>query len=296
MTTKPQRATDYRPEETAQVRAACLTVAARLGDLLDDVRIVGGLIPSLIIDPVHDPADDEAAHVGTTDLDVGLSVALMDDARYTAVADRLRNAGFAPDRKQNGNIVRQRWRLGELKVTVDFLIAPLSTTSTAGQLQDLTEDLAAFVIPGLELAFAEYVEVDLDGQDLAGDRMQRQVRVAGPGAFTVLKALAFRGRAEPKDAYDLSYVLQRWPSGIVDVARRIADHVARSPQCEAVVLRALTCLEEDFASSSHTGPGQVARFLADPPRARDAVDARGAVDDLLRACRKLGLVPTSLAS
>ena len=32
--------------------------------------------------------------------------------------------------------------------------------------------------------------------------------MCGPGAFVVLKALAFRDRGEPKDAYDLVYVLR----------------------------------------------------------------------------------------
>lgn len=219
----------------------------------------------------------------------------MDDARYAEIADRLSGAGFRPDRKEDGRQVRQRWRLGELRVTVDFLIARLSDEAPAGGLQNLTADLAAIVIPGLGLAFDEYVAVELDGLDLAGDSCTRSIRCAGPGAFTVLKALAFRNRSERKDAYDLCYVLRRWPATTTDVARRLAEHADRSAQRRALVLRALSCLASDFASTGHSGPRQAARFLREPPLPQHAADARGAVDDLLRACAAHDLDPVAAA-
>jgi hypothetical protein len=36
-----------------------------------------------------------------------------------------------------------------------------------------------------------------------GERSTRNIRVSGPGAFVVLKALAFKTRGLAKDAYDL---------------------------------------------------------------------------------------------
>jgi hypothetical protein len=48
---KPRTRDGYVPEDLAQVRATCLTVAITLGTpRLDDVCIVGGLVPSLLID------------------------------------------------------------------------------------------------------------------------------------------------------------------------------------------------------------------------------------------------------
>ncbi|HEV3110278.1 MAG TPA: hypothetical protein VGY99_07270 [Candidatus Binataceae bacterium] len=40
----------YSPAQLDRVRATCLYVATKLGDLLDEVVIVAGLVPSLIID------------------------------------------------------------------------------------------------------------------------------------------------------------------------------------------------------------------------------------------------------
>lgn len=197
---KPQTAAGYRREETAQVEAACLTIATELGDLMDELCIVGGLAPSMLIDRSAAAAIDEARHCGTNDLDVGLSAALMDDRRYAEISQRLREGGFRNDDTKEGRPTRQRWRLGALKVTVDFLIAPLSEGKDGGDIQDLEADFAAIVAPGLELAFDEQIPIWLAGRDLKGDLASREVRVAGPGAFTILKALAFRRRGLGKDA------------------------------------------------------------------------------------------------
>lgn len=48
---------------------------------MDDLVIVGGLVPSLTIDQQARPPETDL-HVGTMDLDVGLQLALLDEGRY----------------------------------------------------------------------------------------------------------------------------------------------------------------------------------------------------------------------
>jgi hypothetical protein len=74
---KPKRASEYKSEQVELVRATCLYVATRLGDMMEDLLIVGGLVPSLIIDQAA-PRPGVELHVGTLDLDVGLQLALLD--------------------------------------------------------------------------------------------------------------------------------------------------------------------------------------------------------------------------
>ena len=106
------------------VRATCLYVATKLGDMMDDLLIIGGLVPSLIVDQVDLP-DGIDAHVGTMDLDVGLQLALLDEGRYRKLTERLRDAGFEMDKNDDGNPTRQRWAITNSgTVTVDFLIPP----------------------------------------------------------------------------------------------------------------------------------------------------------------------------
>lgn len=85
---------------------------------MDRLCIVGGLVPSLIIDREVGP-DPETGdeHPGTNDLDVGLAIALLDDQQYAEISKRLRQEGFAPDVNERGNPTPQRWKLGALNVT-----------------------------------------------------------------------------------------------------------------------------------------------------------------------------------
>lgn len=48
--TKPAYASEYSREQAELVRATCPYVATKLGDLMNDLVVVGGLVPSLIVD------------------------------------------------------------------------------------------------------------------------------------------------------------------------------------------------------------------------------------------------------
>jgi hypothetical protein len=107
MASKPNRATGYERHQVDHVRATCLYVATKLGDLVDETVIVGGLVPSLLVDQ-RLVQTVEARHVGTMDLDVGLALAILDDQRYQALTERLRQAGFTQDENEQGQPTRQR--------------------------------------------------------------------------------------------------------------------------------------------------------------------------------------------
>jgi len=92
MTEKPSYASEYSKEQAELVRQTCLYVATKLGDLLDEIVVVGGLVPSLLI-PRESIPRDEGMHIGTMDLDLGLSLALLNDDRYEELTTRLRRAG-----------------------------------------------------------------------------------------------------------------------------------------------------------------------------------------------------------
>jgi hypothetical protein len=76
--TKPRTAAGYRREHVNAVYATCLYVATVLGNLMDDLLIVaGGFVPFLIVPQDNLPVGTDP-HVGTEDLDLGLSLALLD--------------------------------------------------------------------------------------------------------------------------------------------------------------------------------------------------------------------------
>lgn len=265
---KPPTASGYAGGQAARVEATCLYVATKLGDLMDEIVIVGGLVPSLLIRPDALPAGAEQ-HVGTLDLDVGLALALFDDARYQALAERLREAGLRQDANERGIPTRQRWRIDDAQsgeITVDFLVPPNRQSTEGGKLANFEPDFAAIVIPGLELAFRDRTRVALSGRTLRGETATRDVWVCGPGAFVVLKALAFGNRGQNKDAYDLYYVLRNFGAGVPEVADRLRPLLA-----SATAARALELLRRDFIEHDAPGPSRVAAFLT------------GAADDELQA-------------
>lgn len=256
MAEKPKRASEYKSEQVERVRATCLYVATKLGDMMDDLVIVGGLVPSLLIDQGALPAD-VPPHVGTMDLDVGLQIALLNEGRYRQLTERLRDAGFAMDKNDAGNPTRQRWAITSgITVTVDFLVQPSREGDKGGKLRDIEPDFAAIIAPGLRCAFRDHQQVTLTGKTLFGEKATRDVWVAGAGAYVVLKALAFDSRGENKDAYDLYYVVRNFGAGPTVVAEKLHP-LLDDPEAQ----RALAVLRRDFAELDAVGPMRVAAFV-----------------------------------
>lgn len=247
---------DYSKASTEAVKSVCLYVATVLGDLTDHVVVVGGLVPTLIVDQTA-PGDP---HAGTLDLDLALSMALLDAGLYREISARLRDAGFRADSNDKGNRASQHWVIERsLRIAVDFLIEPaVGEADMAGRNKHLEEDFAAIIVPGLHLAFRDFVTVPLTGETPVGEKESRAMRVCGPGAFIVLKALACENRRKSKDAYDIVYILQNYGSGresVVDRMRPLLD--------DSATQKALAILEEKFVDENAIGPVRVAEFLGD---------------------------------
>ncbi len=282
MPEKPTTAAGYPPDQVARVKATCLYLATKLGDLMPELVVVGGLVPSLLIDQQNLP-ENVTAHVGTLDLDLGLAFALVGEARYQEVAERLRKARFVPDKNDEGKPTRQRWRISDPAVTVDFLIEPeKSTEAQAGRLFDLTKDWAAIIAPGLHLAFKNNRMIRLSGKTIVGENVEpgRDIRVCGAGAFVILKALAFHIRGENKDAYDLFYLLRNYGRRVADVAAELRPLLS-----DASATKAMEYLRGDFQDADSTGPRRAAEFLYGHPDVDTQADAVGFIRQLLDECK-----------
>jgi predicted nucleotidyltransferase len=280
MESKPNVAAGYSPGALQLVQSASLYIATKLADFRDEFVIVGGLVPSLIV-PQTGLSVGRPRHVGTMDVDLGLAIAILDEQRYHELGERLRNAGFQPDTNEAGRPTSQRWRIdsdGRI-VTVDFLIPPHSESDPGGALQNLEADFAAIITPGLELAFQDRRLVTLAGVTLHHEQASRDVWVCEAGAFTVLKALAFGGRGENKDAYDLIYMLQNYGNGIADVFQRLRP-LLNAPATQ----QALNILTRDFLSLDSVGPLRFAEFLGNQQDDAIRADAAGAVRSLVALC------------
>jgi len=285
MPEKPLFASDYTKENVELVRQTCHYVSTKLGDLLDGLVVVGGLVPSLLIPDESLPVGEDV-HIGTMDLDLGLSLAILDRKRYEDLTQRLQRSGFKPDENEEGNTTLQRWKVRSssgLKVTVDFLIPPSLDTDKGGDLRHIEKDFAAVITPGLRLAFQDKKKIPLKGVTLMGEKAEREIWVCGPGAFIVLKALAFHQRGENKDAYDLYFVIRNYGSGIDEVCECLSPLLK-----EAETKKALEILSRDFVDPDSLGPSRVAQFQYNEPNPDLQADVAGYIRELLDKCTKVG--------
>lgn len=281
MRDKPSFASEYSREQAELVRQTCLYVATKLGDLIDELVVVGGLVPSLLI-PEESVPRGEDIHVGTMDLDLGLSLALLDAERYEELTARLRRARLEPDVNEVGNPTFQRWKIkasGHPKVTVDFVIPPSLDEDKGGKIRHIEKDFAAVITPGLRLAFKDRQKLSLRGMTILGEKASREIWVCGPGAFVVLKALAFGMRGENKDAYDLYYMIRNYGAGIDDVLRHL-KHIIHEQETQD----ALQILRRDFSEPDGVGPRRVAEFLYRTSNEELQADVAGFVRVFLRQC------------
>ncbi len=273
MELKPKNKSGYTPEDLERAQMTCLVLAVKLQAFIEEIVVVGGLVPSLIVDQTGAPR-----HGGTLDTDIGIAAHVRDDERYRTFEEALRNGGFVPAVKPNGRQQRQTWRLEgtPLKLTVDFLMEAPGKVTEKAELINLTKDLAPIASSALDCAFADKLVVSLDGTLPSGSKAKRDIQVCGPGAFTVLKALSMRGRDASKDAYDLDYVLHHWAGGRFDIAARIAAFTNKKD-----VEKALLILAQDFESAGHRGPESVAEFELAPDNFDLRADVAGRVRELL---------------
>ena len=280
---------DYTPETFERVKRTCLTVATVLGDWLEQVTVVGGIVPSLLVPQDRLPLGAEP-HAGTTDLDLALELMVLDAQRYASIAELLRAAGYVRDVNDAGNPTCQRWRTAPslgYKVVIDFLIPRADRLPASANLQHLERDFAAMATAGLHLVARHRLAYTLSGHTESGERATRTVYVCGPGAFVILKAHAIRKRRKYKDSYDLDYLLRHYPGGLEAICSEVVDLLA-----DEDARQALGYLELDYATIDTVGPARAASFVwgsRDPGQA-DAFDdaaaqARALVQDLLAATR-----------
>ncbi len=119
--------------------------------------------------------------------------------------------------------------------------------------------------------------VTIEGETHKGESAKRDVWVCGAGPFIVLKALAFKYRGVPKDAYDLFYVLREYGTGPEEIAEQLApwrEHL--------YVKEAVEVLQSDFSTADHLGPRRVQEFLGEPDDPGLREDVVGFIARLLR--------------
>ncbi|GGS12067.1 nucleotidyl transferase AbiEii/AbiGii toxin family protein [Deinococcus sedimenti] len=282
--TKPHHASGYEERSTEAVRRVLIDLAHLLGPYREQLVIVGGLVPSLILTAA------EEAHVGTMDIDLALDAAtLKEEDAYAEVIRLLEGGGFYrneagehPDLRafQMATDVDLNDGAPVVKVEVDLLIP--DSVKLDKHRPPLVKGLRTMAMKGIGLALQHASDVTVEGRTRRGRRDAATLRVVGPEAFLVLKGLALLGRREPKDAYDVYYTVRHAPQGpeaLGRACRALQDH----PDAQ----RAYTAITQKFEYLDSYGPGEVVDFLSQEDRDSDALrlDAHRQVQAWVRGLR-----------
>ena len=234
------------------------------------LAIVGGVVPSLLVDSV--PLGIER-HVGTADLDLHLSLHLMDGETadyYDAIIDGLRNLGLRPDRR-DGRDIKWRWigMYREVRLQVEFL-CPLRTRSGHSEAPAAGTPAEQNIGPSdeitaLALGFGHFVSDDTiiveRVVETSRGRLRYEFPVAGVASWLCLKADAIMGRDKPKDAYDVVWLIVGLGPAVSAERVRVSPLLQGSMAGE--VFAQLARLAEQFADVDAVGARSYADFLGD---------------------------------
>jgi hypothetical protein len=182
--------TDYHEETTTRCERALVTLLGDLGPWRERIYLAGGLAPRYLVGRLPEGAH---AHVGTTDVDLVIGLALGDETpeTYRTLQNNLEKSRF---RRQDPSF---RWTrdVDGLTVVVEFLcetdeVEPGRIFRPKGEFTG--SKLGALNVRGAHLVRDDFVERELEGERLdGGGRSKVGVRVANLLPYTVLKILAF---------------------------------------------------------------------------------------------------------
>ena len=251
--TNPRSASDYETRIGRAVYTVMLELGQVLGAYIDDVVVIGGVVPWLLINNSEDP------HVGTADIDLALdSSALEVDERYAQMIELLEQSGF--ERQQEGLHVFQMRRMvpvengDPIPVILDFL-KPAKPKVQGGKPPRLAKFRVIDAV-GAEFALRNPRRVPLEGVMPDGRHNRVELSVTDFPAFLVMKGHALMGRDKPKDAYDIYYVCKHYTDG----------HDALADSCrplltEAIALQGFKAIRDKFRQQHGFGPDTVRDFL-----------------------------------
>ena len=260
----------------AAARAVILELMGILGEYREQLVLVGGWVPSLLLPDPKDPLD---RHPGSLDVDLAVNHRGLTEAGYQTIDRLLRDAGYQRSNQQPFQYVRE---IQGVKVRVDLLAGEYGGTGASHRTQKV-QDARPRKTRGCDLVFQISPEVVLVRGPLPGGSLDAaHVPVSSVVPFIVMKAMAMSGRRKNKDAFDIWYVLSHFRGGVEAVAERLRPHLDNG-----LVREGLEALAQKFASPEHVGPRDAAEF--DPSlgveeraiRQRDAYERVGYLLDLL---------------
>ena len=250
MNNEPRYESEYSPRQTEAARRVLVDLGQVLAAFEDCLVVVGGWVPDLLLKDAEEP------HIGSIDVDLALDAEKLTEGRYAKLVETLlRTRRYQQAEEAFKLFTEVDLKDGEsaVRVDVDFLkSAEVKLKKNKPKLMDTFRPLDA---AGCAAAFSHPELVVLAGQMPKGGKNKVQFRVASVPDFLVMKSYALKKRDKPKDAYDICYCLDHYPSG----AAKIAEIWNVQPR-KNYVREAIVILKEKFSELGAYGPSQIVEF------------------------------------
>jgi hypothetical protein len=241
----------YGEREINACKAVLLELVHLLGEIKDEMVIIGGWTPTFILPRSDDP------HVGSLDIDVALDFSKIPDDTYQTILKAFLKRGYTQNKEQLFRFFRKVKIEGAdpVNVEVDLMAGEYGGTGKGHRTQKV-QDVRARKARGCDLAFDATVTVTLDGNLPDGGKDTASFKVAGIVPFLVMKGMAMYERMKEKDAYDIYYCVEHFPGGVEGLAAEFKSFIKNK-----LVIEGLGKIRSKFASVEHIGPKWVADFL-----------------------------------
>lgn len=240
---------DYTEEAVNAARGVIVELIHLLSEYRDDIVLIGGWVPDLLFPNPEEP------HCGSMDVDIALDHRRFKEKGYKTIRELLLGRGYLPGNEpfQFERVFREEHP--RIVVRVDLLAGEYEGSTENEQYQDV-QDVQPIKARGCDLAFENYVEIQMQGELPDGGIDTVTVKVASIVPFLVMKGMALHGRYKEKDAYDIYYCLLNYPGGLDALIAEFKPHMDNH-----LVKEGLKKIAEKFASPDHSGPNHVVRFF-----------------------------------
>lgn len=245
---------DYNQDQCIACQSVLVEVIHLLGDYTDDIAVIGGWVPSLLL-----PGATET-HVGTMDVDIAINGEHISSEAYTTIHKILLRSKYKQSLEKGALFKYFRQvtvNTRVFKIEVDLITGEYGGDSGKNRRHELIQDVMALKARGTDLVFGrtKRVQITADLPDYGG-KDTVVCNVADVVPFIVMKAIVLARRKKEKDAYDLVFVLRNYPGSSSAIAELLKVDINNR-----LVLEALSNIRQKFSSPDDYGPTAVAAFL-----------------------------------
>ncbi len=232
-------------KEIDAARSVLLEVLNALGEMRDELVIVGGWVPDLLY-----PARN---HMGSLDVDLAVSPRAIGGNAYSSIRERLTQIGYTMQESPTRFFKHLPGLANPVKI--DLITGLYVSQQRRNSI--LVDEICISALRGIDLAFQASETIIIKGRMPDGSVNQVTARLVAPEAYILIKAIALDERSKDKDAYDIAFVLSHYHPSLADLAKKI-HRISRAE----IGKEALDLLRAKFHTLDSVGPVWAGRAAA----------------------------------